>query len=179
MRRLALIIAAAAAVLGLAACTGTPSGSLASGTGGAGGPAAAPSSAPGPGKVGATVPFDRTVLEQRYAGNVTVHSAAWQTTLDSAFGRTPAHGAYLVLDVEVISTAGPNDYNTLYWSAQDAAGRVYTAGLRGLDGELGSGDLPAGQHIRGLVAIDLPHGTVDVRYQPIPLGAVATYAIPG
>ena len=87
----------------------------------------------------------------------------------------------LALDITQVGLSGGSDpFNPLYFAVQDADGYVYTPALADADvgPPFGSGELTAGQIVRGWVAFEVPEsaGLVSVLVEPDVFGARITIA---
>ena len=102
----------------------------------------------------------------------TVESGGSSYTLNEVMDPAPAGifgvdtGKRLVaLDITQVGMSdGGDPYNALYFAVQDADGYVYSTGVADADVEprLGSGELAAGQIVRGWVTFELPESARSV-----------------
>ena len=118
----------------------------------------------------------------------TVESGGSSYTLNEVMDPAPAGifgvdtGKRLVaLDITQLGMSdGGDPYNAFYFAVQDADGYVYSTGLADADVEprLGSGELAAGQIIRGWVTFELPESArlVSVLVESEVFGARITIA---
>ncbi len=65
----------------------------------------------------------------------------------------------------------------LAWRAQSSDGVTYGAELGVADGQIDSGDVPAGRQVRGNVAFDAPEGTILLDYTTALSDPLATFQI--
>lgn len=90
----------------------------------------------------------------------------------------PKNGTYVALDVTIEATAGKVSYNPLYWSARDADGHEYNFGVFAPEPTLKSGELAAGEKVRGWIAFDVPKGSaLTVFLDDVLSGHVATWSV--
>ncbi|OMH23418.1 hypothetical protein BKD30_12340 [Tersicoccus phoenicis] len=92
---------------------------------------------------------------------ITIVSAKYSTGSVGQFAPAPTKGGYLVLDVLWETEKGTTTSNPLYFAAKDAQGRKSDT-ILGADGQLGSGEVPAGDKTRGVVAFDIAKGPTTV-----------------
>jgi hypothetical protein len=127
-----------------------------------------------------TVGTELRVVGQTGTGDVTVTTYGWHKSGRGHYASDPENGAYLVLDVTVVGTAGKLSYNPFYFKAKAADGSEYDTSV-GSDGyfpALQSGDLAAGERARGLVTFDVPKGKTELEILDELLDKVASVSIP-
>lgn len=108
------------------------------------------------------------------AGLGVIVNSVTRTDSLGQFQKAKPGRTYVVLDVTIdraFGATGP--YNPLYFKLKDANGFEYTASLLGGDQSLKSGELVAGEKVRGTVAFDVPADAAGlvVSYQPIVVGS--------
>ena len=75
----------------------------------------------------------------------------------------PLYGSYLRLDVELVCTQGEVDYDPYLFQAFDQTGQLFEMAAQGTSGDvLEVGTLTVGEHTRGTIAFDMPHGEVTL-----------------
>jgi hypothetical protein len=97
---------------------------------------------------------------------ITIVSAEYTDTVSEDFATEADNGGYLLLDVLWETAEGTTTANPLYIAARDAEGREGGITVF-VDDQLGSGEVPAGDRLRGNVAFDIGAGpyTVIIRDQ--------------
>lgn len=113
-------------------------------------PAPPPPAAPGVGEAVTVDQGDGNVAK------VTIMGAKYAQEAGQFMG-APDNGGYLILDVMWETQTGTTKVNPLYFNAKSSEGRQGGAGL-GVDGQIGTGDVPAGDLLRGNVASDVGPG---------------------
>lgn len=111
------------------------------------------------------------------AAKITIVGATYGTAGVSQFAGAPDNGGYLVLDVLWEAEKGTTNVNPLYFTAKSAEGRAGEPAL-GAEGQLGSGEVPAGDKMRGNVAIDVGPGPWTVTVTGTLLSEAARWTIP-
>lgn len=99
---------------------------------------------------------------------VTTNSTSQSDTL-SVVQKVKLERTYVIVDVTIENTTRDKaPYNPAYFKIKDADGYEYSAQLAGPDNYLKSGDLSAGESVRGVVAFDVPLGArgLVLSYQP-------------
>jgi Domain of unknown function (DUF4352) len=102
------------------------------------------------GTIGQPVP----VSWDKGRGQVTINAA---TQFRPEYGTRKNPAGYLALDVTYALESGTAPYNPLYWTVRDSDGHEYDFTV-GPDPRLKSGDLAAGETVRGWIAFDVPAG---------------------
>lgn len=164
---IALIAVPLLAGCGGAAGTGSP------GYGSSAAPTAAETKASEP-KVG--TPFTADMGGGNVA-KITIVSAKFVDSVSTnQFAPKPKNGKFLQLDVLWETEKGTTKANSLYFNAKDADGRKADIQLFG-DGNLGSGDVVAGDKMRGFVNYDVAPGPMTVTITNPGLQTVATVKV--
>lgn len=98
---------------------------------------------------------------------LTVMGVSRATKLGEFF-KAGAGKVYVVVDVVIEATNDKADYNPFYFKVKDSEGREYNVGI-GADDSLKSGELAAGEKVRGNVAFEVPEGATGLvlNYKPL------------
>ena len=181
--RLSLLPAAAVALgLALTSCS-APAPDAGAGDSGQAGQSAeqaapAPEAAPEQALPEVGVPFTADMGAGNIA-KITVVSASYSDTASAqAFAPAAVNGGFLVLDVLWETESGVTTSNPLYFNAKDAEGREGQQYLF-VDGQIGTGEVHAGDMSRGFVAFDIAPGTATVTITDPLLQEAARIQIPG
>lgn len=128
--------------------------------------ASSPASTPtqqanGPAKIGQTVRIKASDGE----GTVTIHAIQLNASPAGTIFGAATNGQYVLIDVTIATTKGTINYNPLYFSAASSDNHRWTSSLINIkEPGLSSGDLPAGEAVRGYVTFDLQNGPVSRIY---------------
>ncbi len=108
---------------------------------------------------------------------ITIVSAKFVDSISTnQFAPKPKTGKFLQMDVLWETEKGTTKANPLYFNVKDADGRKADMGLFG-DGNLGSGDVVAGDKMRGFVNFDVAPGPVTVTITNPGLQTAATLKV--
>lgn len=117
-------------------------------------------------------------MGQGGTARITVVSARRVTVPESSFAPAPKNGTgWLVLDVLWETEQGTTPCNPFYFQAKDANGRRGDYAIAVAADELTSGDVPAGDRMRGGVAFDVADGPVTVVVTDAGLREAARFTI--
>ncbi|YCH09974.1 DUF4352 domain-containing protein [Arthrobacter sp. alpha11c] len=167
----ALMALIAIPVLAGCGASGSTTGNAGSGSSAASQPAESKAAEP---KVGE--PFTADMGGGNVAKITIVTAQFVDSVSTNQFAPKPKSGKFLQMDVLWETEKGTTKANFLYFNVKDADGRKADAALFG-DGTLGSGDVVAGDKMRGFVNFDVAPGPVTVTITNPILQPVATIKI--
>ena len=158
----------------LAGCGATSGASAPAASGAA---AAAPAAeAPKAAEPAVGTPFTADMGSGNVA-KITIVSAKFVDAISTqSFAPKPKTGKFLQMDVLWETEKGKTSANFMYFNAKDADGRKADMALFG-EGTLGSGEVVAGDKLRGFVSFDVAPGPIAVTVTNPGLQTVATIKV--